>query len=890
MASTTHTPRQVLAHKISGSARLIFSVAAALAISIAASPSVWADNAKVERYSKAPSAEKINVNLLRVEQRMRSPGITLATAIANSGMRTDAKGLRLNILTDNLDAVVKEKFSLPGVRVTDFSERYKRVAVTIDDPTRLFDLANIPEVRRIAPEYGARTHVGSVDSRASEAMRADIARGNFSVDGSGQIVGILSDSFALTPGVRDADTLPATGAEGILTGSRSQDSGDLPATVNILRDDLDLLFGTGSGIDEGAAMAELVADVAPGAGLAFHTAFISEASFAEGITALRTEANASVLVDDVLYFNEPMYQDGIIAQSATAAVAAGVPYFSSAGNFANRGLRQNFVDIAAADDQAISPTGNDLHDFGGGDGFLDITVPAQSSILAILQWNQPFESVNMQAGAQIDLDIYLTGTADVAGLGSPLSASIDQQGTTENPLGDAVELVEFTNGSLAPVTIFLAIEHFAGRQGAIPQNTATPLEFRLVFIESADSIIPGITDANSTSGAPTIFGHAIAPGVMSVAAVPWFDTAAFNPGFTPSPVTDPEPFTARGGSLTVQFDAAGAYAPRTSFEPDIAAVDGNGTSFFFPGSDLDLGGFEGEPNGIPNFFGTSAAAPNAAGVAGLLLQADDAQSPASLNAVLASTAIDIVGARAAPGIDDVTGAGLIDAAAAVAVVANLPNADAGVDQRANPNAAVTLNGLGSNDPNGSITNFAWVQTAGEPVTLTGADTATPSFTAPGPAQTLSFELTVTDNSNLVDTDSVNVIVNTPPVANAGPDQSVRTNGAITLNGAGSSDSDGSIASFSWVQTAGSTVILSGADTASPSFTAPGAAQTLTFQLTVTDNEGATGVDTVNVTVRANSGGGGCVLAAESNIDPVLLLLLVFSGVYLTRRGRHIRRV
>ena len=92
-------------------------------------------------------------------------------------------------------------------------------------------------------------------------------------------------------------------------------------------------------------------------------------------------------------------------------------------------------------------------------------------------------------------------------------------------------------------------------------------------------------------------------------------------------------------------------------------------------------------------------------------------------------------------------------------------------------------------------------------------------------------------------------VNRPPVAEAGPAQSVSTGAAVTLDGSGSSDPDGDALTFGWVQTAGPAVTLSSASVANPSFTAPGAASSLTFRLTVGDGQ-ATATDTVTVTVTA----------------------------------------
>ncbi|ETW98198.1 MAG: hypothetical protein ETSY1_19730 [Candidatus Entotheonella factor] len=457
-------------------------------------------------------------------------------------------------------------------------------------------------------------------------------------------------------------------------------------------------------------MAELVHDIAPGASLAFHTAFGGQAVFAEGITDLCTTAGSTVVVDDVIYFAEPMYQDGIIAQAAAACVARGVPYFSSAGNQSNRGLRQVFQDINPADERTRTPIGKDLHNWGGGDGFLDLTLPPGSTVRVVLQWNQPFASVSPGNGAQIDLDLYITPTPNASGLRSPIARSIGQQGTTGNPRGDAVEIVSVSNFGTRSKTVYLAIDHYEGSQSMIPQDSTTPLEFRLVFFESdfRNTIIQGIVDHTSAFGGPTIYGHAVAPGVVSVAAVPWYDTQVFNSNFTPSRATDPEDFSSRGGAISTQFDVSGNFLPRTSQEPDIAAVDGNNTTFF--GFPLNLGGYEGEPDSFPNFFGTSAAAPNAAAVAALMREYHGALNPDEILAAMVNTAIDITGTRASVGRDDVTGAGLLDANAALAALQDGPN---GVINTPSGNVsilagqAVNFRGTGTSSEGNVPLSFFW---------------------------------------------------------------------------------------------------------------------------------------------------------------------------------------
>ena len=186
-----------------------------------------------------------------------------------------------------------------------------------------------------------------------------------------------------------------------------------------------------------------------------------------------------------------------------------------------------------------------------------------------------------------------------------------------------------------------------------------------------------------------------------------------------------------------------------------------------------------------------------------------------------------------------------------AVPNSLPTADAGPDQTVDDRVVVTLAGSGS-DSDGTIASYLWEQTAGTTVTLNDNTVDRPTFTSPESADILTFRLTVTDDEGGTGTDTVHITVNfvpnVDPVANAGTDQTVYVSTAVSLAGSGS-DSDGSIVSYLWEQTAGDTVSLSSTTTQNPSFTAPSTPQTLTFSLTVTDNEGGTHSDTVNVTVQ-----------------------------------------
>ena len=202
-----------------------------------------------------------------------------------------------------------------------------------------------------------------------------------------------------------------------------------------------------------------------------------------------------------------------------------------------------------------------------------------------------------------------------------------------------------------------------------------------------------------------------------------------------------------------------------------------------------------------------------------------------------------------------------------------PVTNAGLDQIVNENTTdLKLNGTGSSDPDkgDTITSFSWKQISGSPtVSLAGANTATPTFTAPSVTAdtTLKFNLTVTDNHGAISKpDTVSITVknaNIPPVAYAGTNQTVNENTTgVTLNASKSYDRDGKIVSYLWKQTSGPSASLSNPNSVSTTFTAPSvtANTTLTFRLTVTDNGGANNnattsvlVKNVNIPPRANSG-------------------------------------
>jgi hypothetical protein len=548
------------------------------------------------------------------------------------------------------------------------------------------DLAALESVQFVTASLLPWSNVGATDSQGDPAMNADDARSLFGVDGSGVTVGVISNSF---------DTSG--------TGSYAADvaSGDLPPGVNVLAD-------YAGSTDEGRGMMQLIHDVAPGANLAFHTAYSSEVEFANGILAL-ANAGADVIVDDVMYLEEPMFQDGIIAQAVDTVVANSVAYFSAAGNAARKSYESPFVDsglLLEVDGQSRGI----LHDFdpGAGTDYLQsIYIPWFSSIYIAFQWDEPFYSVSGGAGSANDLDIYITnaeGTEVVA-------ASV-----TRNIGGDPVEVLQFTG-----IDLF-------GQYNLMIANYGGPIPGLMKYIVYDAGFSPSILNEYATASSTT-FGHANAAGAEAVGAAFYGDTPVF--GQNPPLL---ESFSSAGGT-PILFDTAGNRLPIPEIREkvEIVAPDGANTTFFPAGNDTDGDGF-------PNFYGTSAAAPHAAAVAALMLQLNPSLTPAEVYSTLESTAIDMD----VPGFDNNTGYGLIQADLALAAVPT------------GPRLSVSIADTAINENGGSTTATVrrWNSDTSSPliVSLTSSDTS--EATVPGTvtilagASSASFTITGVDDDLL----------------------------------------------------------------------------------------------------------------------------------------------
>lgn len=220
-----------------------------------------------------------------------------------------------------------------------------------------------------------------------------------------------------------------------------------------------------------------------------------------------------------------------------------------------------------------------------------------------------------------------------------------------------------------------------------------------------------------------------------------------------------------------------------------------------------------------------------------------------------------------------------------------PVANAGEDFVLNQGEVGQLTAAASHDSDGTLVEYAWQQLSGSPVSISGADTTSPTFVAPDDVQPVTIELTVTDNDGATSTDGVTVFINLLPIAVAGSDVSVGPGAQVSLNGSSSRDPDGAVSAYHWDQTGGTAVSLSGTDAPILDFTAPSQPQTMQFRLTVTDDREARSTDTVSVVVvpgvprpSGGGGGGGGSLGVLSIASLLLLAAARFFHIRLTGKN------
>jgi PKD repeat protein len=471
---------------------------------------------------------------------------------------------------------------------------------------------------------------GIVTSQADYVLEAARARATRprQITGAGVTIGALSDSYNFLGGAA-ADVA----------------SGDLPAGgVRVLSD-------AGSS-DEGRAMCQLIYDLAPGSPQVFSTANGGEGVFAQHIRDLAnpTLGNCKVIVDDVRYFEEPYFQDGVVAQAVTDVVTnQGVAYFASNGNYADKSYETTAPQFVANANGArclnfdVSGATTDLTQ--------RVTIPNGGTFYPVLQWSDPFYTTN---GVRTDLDLFLLAVRST-GVVDTLFRSNSRNLLLQRPL----ESIFFSNSTATTGTTTFDLV-IVWKAGILPA--------RLKYVNRGSAVPSEWLTSSSTS-----YGHSSSGEACGVAAIPYYNQRV------------PESFTSKAGPITYLFSPTGVAltTPIVRQKPDISCIDGTNTTFF--GSDY-------ENDGFPNFFGTSAAAPHAAAVAALLLASEPTLTPRQVYNRLAGSA-RLIGTSAT---DPYTGPGLIDAFTALygAVVAATPPVAEDLEKGALP-VSWNVNGYGA---------------------------------------------------------------------------------------------------------------------------------------------------------------------------------------------------
>lgn len=489
-------------------------------------------------------------------------------------------------------------------------------------------------------------------NQADIALLADVARGTYGVDGTGIRVGIISDSFNALGGY-----------------AYDVSRGVLPDDVTVVHEGIPNFVGDKFTLnDEGRAMTQLVHAVAPGADL-FFSAYSSvvmdpeqaladgsvwgkieqiQIDFADRIRELAIDYGCQIIVDDIFVL-EPFFQDGPISQAISEVTALGVTYFTAANNDSNYGYQAAYQPVAFDTLNATVPdatrqllAGKTLHNFGTADtpvAFQRIRPndidPAKTSF--DLQWAQPWganASVIKLMFFDADFNLISTGIENPAGTWP--AASLPALGA----LGDAQN------------DFHVAMVHEAG---------VSPEYLKWILITNGAASISVTPATGFQTG--TSYGHTNSAHGASVGAVNYWST----PAYRESPrLSD---FSSWGG-IPIFFDAEGVPLAEPEYRPQprFVAPQYGDTSFFeyqnHNDPDITL---------LPNFSGTSAAAPNAAAVAALMKQLRPELTPDDIFAALAATATPF----AVPGYEPegttniAIGAGLINARDALAAVADI---------------------------------------------------------------------------------------------------------------------------------------------------------------------------------------------------------------------------
>jgi hypothetical protein len=710
-------------------------------------------------------------------------------------------------------------------------------------------LGEVVSVRAAMPRTRS---FGPVATQGDYAQASSVVRADYpTLTGTGVTVGVLSDSFnCYAVYAEPGNHVPVSGNQGYASNGFTADyatdvsTGALPSGVNVLAEPFTsvpssagdcLAYGAPTQLpfsDEGRAMLQIVHAVAPSASLAFYTAENSEADFATGIGALAA-AGATVIADDVGYFDEPFFQDGIVAQAVDAVEAKGVAYFSAAGNDGTLSY-ENTAPSLTTKSNSGSNAGELLLNFdttgATNTTALPVTVPAippGDFIAVVVQWDQPYVTgAPGSPGATSSIDLCITG-----GTGSDTISDYDGNAascTGPNALGaDPYQIMIIGNPANAAGNT--KQQNFNIVVGLASNAKGTLVPGRIIVSVEDDGLGSAITSFATNSA--TIQGHPGPAAPAAVGAAFYFDTPRC--GTTPATL---EYFSSAGGA-PILFDTSGVRLaePVVRQKPDFVGPDGVNNTFL--GFTLASGGYTGSNGllkttisacqndpGYPNFFGTSAATPHAAGIAALMRQANTTVTPMQIYGSLRSSALAMSGAT--PNFD--SGYGFIQADSALVVP--------------------TLTLAAQSIPLGSSTKLTWSSVHATSCTASGDWSGTQATSGsvvltPSAAGTPTYVLTCSNTAHTEAASSVTLTV-TSGTAPEKPNLNLASSSvAVGKSTTIAWDSDGATsctASGSW---SGTLLPPKGHDTITPK-----AVGTETFSLTCANLGGASAPASVVLTV------------------------------------------